>query len=158
MKLRVLIFETKSPAWVETARDEYAAKLKPFVPFEIKLLKSPSGARDDAESKRRREGELLLKQVDVSRDVLVLFDEGGTVFRDSEAFARALGRVIESGKTRVNLVIGGPYGFDAGVRARAEASWSLSPLTMNHWIAQLTALEQVFRGFTILRGIPYHNR
>ena len=156
MKLRFLIFETKSPAWVEAARAEYVAKLRPFVNFELKLLKSPSGARDDAEAKRRREGELLLKQIDA--DLLVLFDEGGTVFKRSEEFATALGRALESGKTTVTFVIGGPYGFAPEVYARAQAKWSLSGLTMNHWIAQLAALEQVYRGFTILRGIPYHNR
>ena len=156
MKLRVLIFETKSPAWVEAARAEYAAKLKGFVSFEVKLLKSPSGARDDAEAKRRREGELLLKHIDA--DLLILFDEGGSTFKRSEDFAKTLGRALESGKTTITLVIGGAYGFAPAVYARANLKWSLSGLTMNHWIAQLAALEQVYRGFTILRGIPYHNR
>lgn len=156
MKLRFLVFETKSAAWVTTARDEYAAKLKPFVNFEIKLLKSPAAARDDAAAKRRREGEILLKQIE--SDLVILFDEGGTTFKRSEDFANQLGRALESGKTTVTFVIGGPYGFAPEVYARAAGKWSLSGLTMNHWIAQLTALEQIYRGFTILRGIPYHNR
>lgn len=157
MKLRFVIFETKAPAWVETARAEYAAKIAPFFPFEFQLLKSPSAAREDAASKLRREADLLLKQID-PRDYLVLFDEGGKLAKRSEDFAVQLARVVESGKARAVFAIGGPYGFHDDVRARADAKWSLSPLTMNHWIAQLAALEQIYRGFAIGKGLPYHNR
>jgi 23S rRNA (pseudouridine1915-N3)-methyltransferase len=69
-----------------------------------------------------------------------------------------LGRVLESGKSRLVFVIGGAYGFSDEVYARADMKWSLSALTFNHWLAQLAALEQVYRGLTILKGIPYHNR
>ncbi|MBX3020417.1 MAG: 23S rRNA (pseudouridine(1915)-N(3))-methyltransferase RlmH [Bdellovibrionales bacterium] len=157
MKLKFYIFETKAPAWVETARAEYAAKISPFFAFEVQTLKSPSADRDSAEVKRRKEAEILLKQLD-DRDLLILFDEGGKVFRSSEEFSDGLVRAVESGKARVVFCIGGPYGFSAEVKARAQMKWSLSPLTMNHWIAQLMALEQIYRGFTIMRGIPYHNR
>jgi 23S rRNA (pseudouridine1915-N3)-methyltransferase len=157
MKLKFLIFETKSPAWVNEARAEYAAKISAFQNFEVRALKSPSADRDDHEVKRRKEGELLLKQLD-GRDLLILFDEAGKIFASSEDFAKQLGRHLESGKAQIVFVIGGPYGFSQDVRDRSQARWSLSPLTLNHWIAQLAALEQVYRGFTILKGIPYHNR
>jgi 23S rRNA (pseudouridine1915-N3)-methyltransferase len=157
VKIQFLIFETKAPAWVEQARQEYAAKITPFVTFELQTLKSPNADRDSADVKRRREAEILLKHVD-ERDFLILFDEKGRVAKSSEDFAQNLTRVLESGKTRVLFCIGGPYGFSDEVKKRAQAQWSLSPLTMNHWMAQLMALEQVYRGFTILRGLPYHNR
>jgi 23S rRNA (pseudouridine1915-N3)-methyltransferase len=157
MKLKFLIFETKAPTWVEAARTEYAGKIRPFADFELQTLKSPSAGREDAEVKRRREGELLLKQID-PKDLLILFDEKGEAPPSSEAFAKRLGRVLEAGKPRLVFCIGGPYGFTDEIKTRAGARWSLSALTMNHWIAQLAALEQIYRGFTILRGIPYHNR
>lgn len=157
MKLKFLIFETKSPAWVETARAEYATKIGAFAPFETQTLKSPSADRDSADVKRRREAELLLKHVD-AKDLLILFDEAGKAFPSSEDFAKQLGRQLESGKSKIVFCIGGPYGFDESIKQRAQARWSLSALTLNHWIAQLTALEQIYRGFTILKGIPYHNR
>ena len=157
MKLTFLILEGKPPAWVETARSDYASKISAFIPFEIKSLKSPSADRDSADVKKRREGELILAQLE-ERDLLVLFDEGGKLAKNSEDFSLQLSRVLESGKSRVFFCIGGPYGFSDDVRARAAMKWSLSPLTMNHWIAAIGALEQLYRGLTILRGIPYHNR
>jgi 23S rRNA (pseudouridine1915-N3)-methyltransferase len=158
MKLRFLILEGgKPPEWVATARADYAAKINPFVPFEIKLLKSPNADRDSADVKRKLEAELILRELD-DKDLLVLFDERGKLSKTSEEFSVALSRVLESGKSNIFLCIGGPYGFADEVRRRAQSQWSLSPLTMNHWIAGLMALEQVYRGMTILRGIPYHNR
>lgn len=158
MRLRLLILEGgKPPEWVATARAEYAAKISPFVPFEIKLLKSPNADRDSAEVKRKLEADLILRELD-EKDMLVLFDERGKLGKNSEEFSATLGRVLESGKSNVFFCIGGPYGFSDEVRKRAQMQWSLSPLTMNHWIAGLMALEQIYRGMTIIKRIPYHNR
>lgn len=157
MKIRFMAFESRPPAWVETARAEYVNKISPFVPFEFRSLKSPAAARDAADVKLRKEGELLLKQID-PKDQLILFDEAGRLAARSEVFAELLGRQLESGKATLVFCIGGPYGFSSEVKARSQARWSLSPLTFNHWLAQLAALEQMYRGLTILKGIPYHNR
>lgn len=160
MKARFVIFETRSPAWVESGRREYVDKLRPFFSssFDVQAIKSPSAERDSAEVKRRKEGELLQKALD-PKDLLILFDENGILAKNSEDFAgRQLKRVLESGKSSVVFCIGGAYGFTDDVKKRAQWLWALSPLTMNHWIAQLSALEQLYRGLTILKGIPYHNR
>jgi 23S rRNA (pseudouridine1915-N3)-methyltransferase len=157
VKAKFVVFESKAADWVVEARDEYIAKLKPFLPFEFVNIKSPNVDRDGADVKKRKEAELLFKAVG-EKDALVLFDEGGKTFARSEDFSAALSRVLESGKTQLVFVIGGAYGFDESVRARAFARWSLSGLTMNHWIAQVAALEQLYRGFTLIKGIPYHNR
>ncbi len=157
MKLKFLILEGKPPAWVSEARAEYLAKINPFVAIEVKSLKSPSADRNSAEVKRKREGELILRELS-ERDYLILFDERGKLGKNSEEFSAQLGRVLESGKARAVFCIGGAYGFSETVYQRAEAKWSLSPLTMNHWLAAVAALEQIYRGLTILKGIPYHNR
>jgi 23S rRNA (pseudouridine1915-N3)-methyltransferase len=157
VKIKFLILETKAPEWVNSARAEYVAKLKPFVNFEFKPLKSPHVDRDSAAVKQKLEAELILKELS-DKDMLILFDEKGKLAKTSEDFSVILARVLESGKANVIMCIGGPYGFSEEVRKRAQMQWSLSPLTMNHWIASLMALEQIYRGFTILKGIPYHNR
>jgi 23S rRNA (pseudouridine1915-N3)-methyltransferase len=56
----------------------------------------------------------------------------------------------------VTLVIGGSRGLDPGFLARASTRWSLGPLTLPHELARVLVLEQLYRGFTILRGEPYH--
>ena len=157
MKLEFLVVEGKAPGWVEQARQEYLTKISGFFPFEIKSIKSPNVDRDSKELKRKKEGQFILSFVE-EKDFLVLFDESGRLSKNSEDFSTQLSRVLELGKSRVLFCIGGPYGFDESVLKRAQGKWSLSSLTMNHWVASLTALEQIYRGLTILRGIPYHNR
>lgn len=156
MKFSFYVFETKVPAWVASAREEFVSKINPFVKFEILSLKSPAADRDSRDVKLRKESEILLKQIS-DRDLLVLFDEGGKLAKSSQDFVPFVRRAFESGKPRVVFCIGGPYGFSEDVKERADALWSLSPLTMNHWLAQLVAAEQVYRAFTLMKNIPYHN-
>ena len=157
MKLVLLIVEGKAPDWAQSARRTYIEKISAFKAFEIHTIKSPAVDRESSAVKTRNEAGLILKNLE-EKDMLILFDEGGKLAKSSEDFAAQLGRVLESGKSKIVFCIGGAYGFDESVRKRAEQRWSLSPLTMNHWVAGLTALEQIYRGFTILKGIPYHNR
>jgi 23S rRNA (pseudouridine1915-N3)-methyltransferase len=56
----------------------------------------------------------------------------------------------------VSLLIGGSHGLDSSLIARAQSRWSLGPLTLPHELARVVVLEQLYRGFTILRGEPYH--
>lgn len=156
MKIDFLVIEARPPSWLLERRLEYQARLQPFVPFSVRTLKSPGLARESHELKRKKEAEILLDALD-TKDLLILFDERGRLAKSSIGFADDLQRALGSGKGRIVFCIGGPYGFDESVRSRANALWSLSPLTMNHWIAQLMALEQIYRGFTILKGLPYHN-
>jgi 23S rRNA (pseudouridine1915-N3)-methyltransferase len=144
MKIKFVIFETKAADWVETARLEYLNKIKPFMPIELHTLKSPSADRDNASVKKKKEADMLLKLV-AEKDLLILFDEGGKSFVASEDLAKNLQRLLQSGKQQMIFCIGGPYGFDESVHRRSAAKWSLSGLTMNHWIAQIVALEQIYR-------------
>lgn len=156
MKLVFAAFETKSPEWAQAARTEYVQKISHFLPLEWRPIKSPAIDRDDKSVKLKKEAELLFKILEPS-DLLILFDEASTSFKSSHDFSEHLRRVTESGKSKVVFAIGGAYGFHPDVKKRAQHKWSLSLLTYNHWLAQLVALEQIYRGFTIIKGLPYHN-
>lgn len=157
MRLVFLSLETKKEEWVSRAKAHYLTKIQGFLKAEEVTIKSPSKDRDAAAIKRRLEAEKIKKFLQPN-DFLVLWDEGGKTFKNSEAFAKEFSAVLESGASRVVFLIGGAFGVDEGIKALAKKSWCLSPLTFNHWIAQIVALEQVYRGLTILKNIPYHNR
>jgi 23S rRNA (pseudouridine1915-N3)-methyltransferase len=157
MKSVFYSFESKSEPWVEEARNAYLKKIKPFFPFEIEMIKSPALAREDAVAKKKVEAEKFLKLLKPN-DFLVVFDESGKTFTNSEAFATAFGKILERSPSRLVFLIGGAYGVDESIQKNAGAKWSFSGLTFNHWVAQIVALEQIYRGMTILKGLPYHNR
>jgi 23S rRNA (pseudouridine1915-N3)-methyltransferase len=56
----------------------------------------------------------------------------------------------------VTFVLGGSHGLAPALLQRADARWSLGPLTLPHELARVVVLEQLYRAFTILQGEPYH--
>ena len=120
----------------------YLRRLRPLAPVELWPVKAGP-----------REAEALLK---ASEGCLrVVLDERGEALR-SRAFADRLTRWEDEGVRRVALIVGGAGGLAPEVRAAADWTWSLSPLTLQHELALLVALEQIYRAYTIKQGSPYH--
>jgi len=65
---------------------------------------------------------------------------------------------MNSGAKRIVFVIGGPYGFSPDVYQKANGKISLSKMTFSHQMIRLFVIEQLYRGFTILKNEPYHHR
>jgi 23S rRNA (pseudouridine1915-N3)-methyltransferase len=61
----------------------------------------------------------------------------------------------QSGR-RIAVIIGGADGHDPSLLDAADFLWSLGPLTLQHELALVVALEQLYRAHTILAGHPYH--
>lgn len=85
----------------------------------------------------------------------VAVDESGKLL-SSAAFARSLEKWSHFGLKEVAFLLGGPYGLEEGLREEADFCLSLSSMTLPHGLAKMLLLEQIYRGFTILRGEPYH--
>lgn len=155
MKIELLTFASPRTDWLNDFSEKYQKKISGFLPFSLTTLKSANKGREQAEAKKKTENEALLKKIDSSAWVIA-FDEKGKEFQ-SRAFSDQLVKGMESGCSKVQFVLGGAYGLDDTVRGKARAVWSLSPLTMSHQVAQVVAMEQIYRALTIWRGIPYHN-
>jgi 23S rRNA (pseudouridine1915-N3)-methyltransferase len=65
---------------------------------------------------------------------------------------------MNSGIKNVVFVIGGPYGFSEDIYIRSNGKISLSSMTFSHQMVRLFFIEQLYRGFTILKNEPYHHR
>lgn len=155
MKLAFIFVGGHKVEWLVSLSEEYEAKLKPFCPVEIVRLKPSKQARGSSEQKLAEESDSILRAIKKD-DVVVLCDERGEAL-DSRKFSAKLVKLFERGRPRVVFVIGGAFGFSKELRARADWTWSLSPLVFNHHIAQAVLLEQVYRGFAIWKNLPYHN-
>ena len=88
-----------------------------------------------------------------ARGQFVVLDVKGRSF-SSEQFAQKLGGVLDTGSVPV-FAIGGAEGLPQSVRAKAAWNISLGSMTLPHRLARVILAEQVYRGFTILRGEPY---
>lgn len=156
MKFVLYNLATAKEAWADEVSELYKKKISFFMPFEIQTLKAKKSAREDADFKRNEESELILKNL-TSDDFMVLFDERGLQF-DSIQFSKKIETILSSSKKRAVFIIGGAFGVNEEVRQRANLKVALSPMIMNHLMAQAMSLEQIYRAFTIIKKIPYHNQ
>ena len=152
MKISLLYAVSTTESWVQEAQENFLEKLKPFCDIQIHRIKSPTLSRKKATEKVRKEEELFLKKIS-PEDYLVLLDEKGRKL-DSIEFSNFL--ETQSPRSLIFLV-GGAFGVGEKILQRAQTKLCLSNFTMNHWLAQLVILEQIYRGLTILKKIPYHN-
>lgn len=155
MKIVLLHVSTAREAWADEASLNYIKKITPFFPVGEEGLKPKKAAREDSAAKKSIESRALLDFIK-SDDYVLLFDEKGEAL-DSRAFAKRFEQALGSSKKRLVLVIGGAYGVGPDVRQRADRVVSLSPMTMNHVLAQTVVWEQVYRALTIIKNLPYHN-
>lgn len=76
----------------------------------------------------------------------------------SEDLARRLERCAQESARELRIFIGGPDGFLLEDEASFPPSlrWSFGPMTLPHELASVVAGEQVYRAWSILKGLPYH--
>lgn len=73
----------------------------------------------------------------------------------SQRFARLMAECESKGKGRLCFLIGGSDGLPKRISDIADVKLSLSPMTFSHRLARLVLVEQIYRGFTILKNEPY---
>lgn len=156
MKITLLTVGKTDKDWVRQGLDIYVSRLKHYVPFsitEIPELKNVSAMTKD--QIKTREGELILKNIRNTDDVILL-DERGKEYSSME-LARIIQDKMTYGGKDIVYVIGGAYGFSDAVYARANSKLSLSRMTFSHQMVRAIFAEQIYRAFTIMKGEPYHH-
>lgn len=154
MKASLIYIESSREDFAIKALELYTEKIKRFCNFETIKLKSPSLARDNKELKIKEEFKLIQSKIK-DNDFLVLLDERGKQLSSRE-LAKKLSMWVE-GPKRVVFIIGGAFGIAEDLKKKAHVTISLSQMVMNHHIAMVVLLEQIYRSFTIIKNIPYHN-
>lgn len=122
--------------------EEYLGRIQRFTPVEF----APLRAGGD-------EGRALLERSAGCHRIVM--DERGRQLTSTE-FSRMVGDLELRGVKNAAVLVGGADGHSAEVRDRADLLLSVSRFTLQHELALLTMLEQIYRAYGILRGTPYH--
>lgn len=149
--IRILAIGKKHEPWVDAGIKRYQKRLKK--PYDADWALLPHSSLEGV-SARQEESERLLSKLKPS-DYVVLLDETGSAL-SSPTLSRSLEKQFAHGK-EVAYVIGGAYGVDETVKARADFIWSLSPLVFPHQLVRLILIEQLYRAQEIAAGHPYHH-
>jgi 23S rRNA (pseudouridine1915-N3)-methyltransferase len=155
MKTILILVGKTADKHFQAGISDYVQRICHYMPFDIVTIPELRNTKSLSEEQQKTaEGELILKQLQVS-DTVVLLDEHGAERRSIE-FARWLEQRQQTAR-RLVFIIGGPYGFSESVYARANEKISLSRLTFSHQMVRLIFTEQLYRACTIIRGEPYHH-
>ena len=155
MKITLLVVGKTTDTHIETLIQEYQKRLTHYLTFALQVIPELKNSKAlTSEQQKQAEGEMILKAVTSSAD-LILLDEHGKEYRSIE-FADYVQKRMSSGRDVV-FVVGGPYGFSEAVYQRANGKISLSKMTFSHQMVRLFFVEQLYRAMTILKGEPYHH-
>ncbi|GMG99312.1 hypothetical protein Nepgr_001152 [Nepenthes gracilis] len=143
LPIRITTVGKKRSHGVQLVVDEYSEKLKYYSSVDcLRIRSNPKNAHD---VKAQIEDEdLSVMCVIRSDDWVVILDEGGCDM-SSELLAELIGDAGMTGASRLVFCIGGPYGHGRLLRKRANKSLKLSSLTLNHQIALVVLMEQLYR-------------
>lgn len=157
MTIRLLAIGKTDNKALQLLISEYENRLKHYVRFTLEVIPDLKNSKNLSETQQKeKEGELILKKINAT-DALILLDENGKQYASLE-FSNYLQKKMNSGIKQLVFVIGGPYGFSDAVYKKAQAKISLSKMTFSHQMVRLFVVEQIYRGFTILKNEPYHHR
>lgn len=157
MNIKLLAIGKTDDKHLQTLINEYTKRLSFYIKFELDVVPDIKNVKNLSEAQQKeKEGELILSKL-TPTDQLILLDENGKTF-SSVGFSEELQKKMNSGIKTLVFVIGGPYGFSQNVYAKASGKISLSQMTFSHQMVRLFFIEQLYRGFTILRNEPYHHQ
>lgn len=156
MQIKLIAIGKTDNKAIQELINEYSNRLGHYIRFELEVIPDLKHTKSLSEAvQKEKEGELILKKLLPSDDLLLL-DERGKSYTSLE-FSDFLQKKMNSGLRQLVLVIGGPYGFSEEVYARANGKISLSKMTFSHQMIRPFLIEQVYRAMTILRNEPYHH-
>ena len=151
MKLRLVWTGKTKDAHLRALADGYLKRLNHFTRCEVTELRESASADSkagiDKDSKR-------ISDALQSATLVVLLDSEGSEWT-SQQLAAELQRWENRGTKEVAFVIGGPGGVSRQLIEQADKRWSLTRLTLTHEMARVVVLEQLYRAYTIMHGLPY---
>lgn len=158
MKITVLCVGKIKEKYFTLGIDEYAKRLSRYCKLEIIEVpdeKTPDNASENEELQiKAKEGDKLLRYIKDNAYVIALAIEGKML--TSEELSEKMEQLGINGDSNIVFVIGGSLGLDKRILDRADYKLSFSKMTFPHQMMRMVLLEQVYRGYRIMKGEPYH--
>lgn len=145
MRIRILVAGKPSLTYAKSGVAEYLKRLARYGNHELIHLKA-----GDSESVSQA---LLERSAGSYR---IALDERGLALETASWAQRFENFELRGDIKIVSFLIGASDGHTPGLRDQADEIWCLSKLTLQHELALVVLLEQIYRVATLRRGEPYH--
>ena len=145
-----------APQYARIGIEDYLERIRRFRTCECFVVREEPAAKKYTEAHRvEREGKAIMKRLEtLDSTYLVVVDPAGKQL-DTAGFARLLELQCYDSARTLAFVVGGPDGVASIVKDQADMLLGLSRMTLPHDMARLLLVEQLYRGLTIIRGLPY---
>jgi len=154
MKLLVAAVGTRMPAWVQQAWDDYARRLPADCALTLAEIKPEPRTTGKTPAQMMALEARRINTVLPANVLRIALDERGRDLTTAQ-LANELTQWRGAGRD-VALIIGGPDGLDADLKAACDARLRLSALTLPHPLVRVLLAEQLYRAWSITAGHPYH--
>lgn len=156
MKIQLWSVGKGHEKYVKEGIEDFTKRISKYYGVEWKILAAAKQTINTLESDiKKSEAQTILNAIQKD-DYLVLLDERGKEITSNQVASLIEGRANNSTKNIIFL-IGGAFGVDDQVKARANFIWSFSPLVFPHQLVRLMLAEQLYRACTIIRNEKYHH-
>lgn len=158
MNITIIAVGKLKEKYLKEAVSEYSKRLSKYC--HINIIEVPDEKAPENMSKaeeaavKYREGQGILKHIKTDTYVIALDIQGKMLC--SETFAGFIDDLGIRGRSNITFVIGGSLGLSSEVLTRADYKLSFSSMTFPHQLMRVILLEQIYRGYRIIKGEPYH--
>lgn len=153
MKLVLVAVGQRQPSWADTAYEDFAKRFPPEMRLELKAVKAEPRGSKTAEQLMAAEATRLEAGIPKGARRIVL-DERGTRLTTVQLAERM--KVWMNDGRDAALLVGGPDGLDAKLKATADETMRLSDLTLPHAFVRVLLAEALYRAWTMMVNHPYH--
>lgn len=158
MNITIIAVGKLKEKYIKDAVGEYSKRLSRYCKLnivEVQYEKTPDNASESEENIiKEKEGRRILKYINDNMYLVALDLKGSMMI--SEQFSKFIGNLALSGKSHIAFIIGGSLGISSEILKRAHYKLCFSKMTFPHQLFRIMLLEQIYRGFRIMKGEPYH--
>ena len=156
MKIAFWYIGKSTPAFIVDGIKAYEKRLNHYIQYESLCFPHVKHANKlPAATLKKKEAEMILNKLE-KNDILIALDEHGQDYKSTD-FAKQVENWISHHSGRLIFLVGGAYGIDDILLAKARKKIALGKATYSHQLIRIMFLEQLYRAFTIIRGEKYHN-
>jgi 23S rRNA (pseudouridine1915-N3)-methyltransferase len=158
MNIKIISVGKIKEKYIKLGIDEFTKRLSKYCKLDIIEVDDEKAPENLSEKEmdiiKYKEGQKILSNIKSNSYVIALAIDGKNL--SSEELANKMSNLSISGNSNIAFVIGGSLGLSKDVLDRSDFKLSFSKMTFPHQLMRLILLEQVYRGFRIIKNEPYH--
>lgn len=158
MNIKIIAVGKIKEKYIKEGINEFSKRLSRYGKLEIIEVndeKAPENlSKKEMENIKQREGERIIGKIPQNSFVISLEIKGKMI--NSEELSKKMEDLMIDGINDITFIIGGSLGLSKEVSDLVNFKLSFSKMTFPHQMMRLILLEQIYRGFRIMKNEPYH--